>query len=469
MVRTNPSRRAAITAVATALLLFAFVATASAAPVGAPEKPKKPPVFAGYCDPSSTDPADGICTLDEPEGQNPDTYGTVTYDRVVGEGDLLTFDLPNGIDATEVQVCLTMAAAGSENPYIPTNANTCAGNSPDRAYASSTPSDPVVIDVGSFFAETSGYEAGAPIWFTLHVVAAGRTLAVTGGSTPGEPATRTLSVTKDVAPDRAGSFGFTVDCEATTLSATNTNAEGVTFTAGNAVFQLEDGDSIVFTGIADGDECTVTETTTGWLTTANGAAGTATTVSLDGENASASFVNVPLHALTVSKDVVSATQTEQFVFVADCVGYDLSSANNPAAAISYYDGKAAFVLADNASMTFTGIPYGTVCDVEETLPAGDGTWSVMVNGAADDTVASATLDQDRALVFTNTHTPPAPPSVAPAAEERGASVLGVQVTREPIARTGASTTLPVAGAGLVVIGILLYLAARPRGSFVRHS
>ena len=57
----------------------------------AQEQQKKPPVFVGYCEPGE-DPADGTCVLDEPEGQNPDTYGTVTYDRTVtAETDTLTF------------------------------------------------------------------------------------------------------------------------------------------------------------------------------------------------------------------------------------------------------------------------------------------------------------------------------------------------------------------------------------------
>lgn len=154
---THRIRAAALVSIGALLLLWAGAIGSDAA------QDKKPPVFIGYCTPDAGGTGGGTCTLDEPEGQNPDTYGTVTYSRTVAAGqDSLAFDLPDGLNATEVQVCLTLADSAAANPYGPTNANTCAGNSPDRAYQSNSPPDPVVIDVDAFFAGDVAYAVGDP-------------------------------------------------------------------------------------------------------------------------------------------------------------------------------------------------------------------------------------------------------------------------------------------------------------------
>ena len=408
---------------------------------------KKPPVFVGYCTPDAVSPDDGTCTLDEPEGQNPDTYGTVAYDRTVaGAQDELSFDLPTGLNATEVQVCVTLRSASAANPYVPTNANTCAGNSPDRAYQSSSPPDPVVVDLDAFFASVSGYAPGDAVWFTVHVVAGGRTLAVTGGSAPGEPVTRTVTVTKDVDPDGTEAFDFTLVCTKTPLSRT---------------FSLGDGDTAVFTGIVDDDTCTVTEAAPvgSWTTTVNGASGRVATLSTADGNAVAAFVNLPLFSLTVSKEVVSESGSEQFQFAVDCGAYVLSSANNSATTIGYLNGDALFMLGRGGMATFTGIPAGTTCTVSETL-GGTTTqdWTTTVGGGAGQ-AATVLLDRDRTVPFVNTLTAVAAQTTPTTTPPK---VLGATVERE-LARTGSTTRLlTLVGVYLVAGGVVLVAAFRRR-------
>lgn len=423
----------------------------------------KPPVFVGYCTPDAVRPEDGTCTLDEPEGQNPDTYGTVAYDRTVaGAQDELSFDLPTGLGATEVQVCLTLRSTSAVNPYVPTDANTCAGSSPDRAYQSNSPPDPVVVDLDAFFGSVGGYAPGDAVWFTVHVVAGGRTLAVTGGSAPGEPVTRTVTVTKDVDPDGSGTFAFTLDCVRTALSAANTTATGVTFDNGNASFSLGDGDAAVFTGIADDDTCIVTEdppTAGSWTTTANGAAGRVATLSTADGNATAAFVNNPLFSLTVTKEVVSESGAEQFQFIVDCGAYVLSTGNNAATTVGYLNGDALFMLGRGGATTFTGIPAGTVCTVTETLEGTDGqSWTTTVSGTAGQ-AARVILDGDRTVPFVNSLTQSTTQTTPTTAATR---VLGETVERE-LPQTGSlSRLLTLVGVYLVAGGTVMILAFRRR-------
>lgn len=445
MSRNNVGRHLGAELAASGLLLLglALIVPGSVAADG-----KEPPVFVGYCTPDAVNPEDGTCTLDEPEGQNPDIYGTLTYNRTVADAqDELSFDMPTGLGATEVQVCVTKRSTVATNPYVPTNANTCAGNSPDRAYQSNSPPDPVVVDLDAFFGSVGGYTAGEPVWFTAHVVAGGRTLAVTGGSAPGEPVTRTVTVTKDVAPDGAGTFSFTMGCTRTGLSVT---------------FTLEDGDSKVFTGIADDDTCMVTEaepTSGSWTTTVNGVAGRVATLSTADGNAVAAFVNDPLFSLTVSKEVVSESGSEQFQFAIDCGAYVLSSANNAAMTVAYLNGDALFMLGRGGMMTFTGIPAGTACTVTETLEGTDGqNWTTTAGGAAGP-ATTVTLDGNRTVPFVNTLTQP---TVQTTPTTTATRVLGVTVERE-LPRTGsASRLLALVGVYLTAGGAVMVLAFRRR-------
>lgn len=466
MRRSTCARVAAVLA-ATGLL---FGLALSSPVATAQEQQKKPPVFVGYCEPGE-DPADGTCVLDEPEGQNPDTYGLVTYDReVTAETDTLTFVLPAGTDPTQVQVCLTVATEGLANPYVPTNANTCAGTSPDRVYDETNPPETIVIDVAAALEGVEGYELGVPLWFTVHVVAGGRTLAVTGGSLPGTEPTRTLTVTKDAVPDSSDQFTFTLDCMETTLSSANTTLAGVTFTGGNATFALGDGGTAVFTGIVDGDECTVTETTTGWSTTAAGKADDSAIVELAGANAVVPFVNVRLQKLTVTKSVASPTKAEKFAIGVDCGAYALSAANNSSVDVSYLNGDAAALLGDGGTLELTGIPHGTTCTVKETvLESPNGTWLAKVDGVAG-SERSVVLTGDQTVAFVNTFVPAsttvvtAAPAVAPTTVS-GAQVLGVQVEAANLARTGgAPLGLLATATALLGVGIAFVVIGRRRPS-----
>lgn len=290
-------------------LVFMFISFFSASSADA---------FEGDCTPDSTNSEDGTCTLDEPEGNDPATHGTVTYDRTVsGTSDTLAFDFPDGLNATEVQVCLTLVADSSSNPYQPTNANTCSGSSPDRAYQSSSPPDPVVVDVAAFFASNPAYAPGAGLWFTVHVVADGMTLYVTGSSIPAPP-TFALTVTKDVESDtESETFSFTVDCGAYSLSSANSSEPTITFSGGDASFVLGEAGSVTLSAIPDGTVCTVTETapnTTGgeWVTEINGVedADRSESVTLDADR-TLDFVNTfeEVQTRTVTTTTTSTTST----------------------------------------------------------------------------------------------------------------------------------------------------------------
>ncbi|HVM07257.1 MAG TPA: DUF5979 domain-containing protein [Acidimicrobiales bacterium] len=417
------------------------------------EDPKKPPMFVGYCEPGE-DPSDGTCVLDEPEGQNPDTYGVVTYERIVAAGsDVLRLELPTAIDATEVQVCLTLRSAAVDSPYIPTDANTCAGTSPDLAYVNERPVDVVLVDVAAFFGGTPGYQPGAALWFTVHVIAEGRTLAVTGASTPNEAVTRTLTVTKDFVPDTptaTATASFTVDCLATDLGARGT-------------FQLGDGGVMVLTGIADGDECHVVETTAGYSTTAAGVPGTSAIVFLDRATV-VPFVNRSVHVVSIMKTVVGSDAA--FQFTVDC-SVALSRDNNPSTLVSYLDGDAIAVLGDGDTLDLAGIPHGTVCTIGE-QPAGrtGGTWTTTINGVPSTASTTVAVDDHVQLVFRNELAVESAPVVAPEGAvpqaQPGAQVLGHVEDRE-LAATGDQVALSVTVAlALLVVGALAIVLARPR-------
>ena len=431
------------------LIGLALTIPAAAAP-GA----KKPPAFAGYCVSDDSGTGSGSCVLDEPEGQDPATFGKAAYGRtVVDDQDNLWFDLPDGLDPTEVQACVTRVAEAPTNPYVPAHADTCAGSSPDRAYESTGPPDKVVLDLDAFFAGVQGYVPGDGVWFALHVKAGGGTLMVVGASDPGGPVTRTLVVTKDVEPDSdpGSTFAFEVECTTTTLP------------GGNGSFNLGDGGTVALDGIADDDTCVVTEAAPvgSFTTTANGSPGRTATVSTSDGNAIAAFVNRPLVALTVTKDVVSPSEAEQFAFDLDCGTYALSPENNPAMPVTYVGGDAVFMLGRNGLMTFAGIPLGTTCTVAERF---EGTtaddWTTTVQGSPG-TAMTVVLDRERTVAFRNTlvsstiTTTPVPTTVA-------TRVLGTTEARE-IARTGSATgELALVGVFLLAGGAVMTRASRRR-------
>lgn len=172
--------------------------------------------FQGACTPAS--PA--TCTLDEPEGNDPATHGTINVVRV---GSVFTFTpvLNAGVTlvagADPIQLCM-VADAGQANPYVPTNANTCAGS---HGNPTKFQSFPAVFDAAALLST-----ADAPVWFALHVnVQDGdaRTTYIVGGlgrattTTTAAPTTTTIATTTTAGPTTTTAAPTT-----TTLSTTTT-------------------------------------------------------------------------------------------------------------------------------------------------------------------------------------------------------------------------------------------------------
>jgi LPXTG-motif cell wall-anchored protein len=190
------------------------------------------PGFQGTC--SGTSPLS--CTLDEPMGNDPGTFGTVTVTRV---GATLTFAWAGTLSGSEpIQLCAT---TGSSDPYGTIVANTCAGNA----------GFPVVDKPASFpFSYTvPGATDTDTIWFALHVNTQGATTYVAGGVTlPGVVTTTTTAAptttttaapttTTTAAPTTTTTAAPTTTTTAaptttTTAAATTTTALVTTTTAG---------------------------------------------------------------------------------------------------------------------------------------------------------------------------------------------------------------------------------------------
>jgi hypothetical protein len=118
----------------------------------------------------------GVCVLDEPEGQNPAVHGLVSYQRTPTA---MTFTI-NAIDSiTEVQICMQTSGPFAEG------ANVCAGSHGDHVAFTHVGSVYTVDLVAAHLSETS------PLYWTLHVVAGGRTLQVIGQTSLEEPTTTT--------------------------------------------------------------------------------------------------------------------------------------------------------------------------------------------------------------------------------------------------------------------------------------
>lgn len=163
--------------------------------------------FLGEC----TTTAPVTCTIDEPEGNNPATHGTITVTRV---GSVFTFTAALDLGVTlaagsdPIQLCMA-ADTGQANPYSPTNANTCAGSHGDPTKFQAFPA---VFDAASLLAAPD-----APVWFALHVnVQDGeaRTTYVIGNMAGGSTTTTTLATTT--------TLGTTTTLATTTALATTT-------------------------------------------------------------------------------------------------------------------------------------------------------------------------------------------------------------------------------------------------------
>lgn len=152
----------------------------------------------------------GTCVLDEPEGQDPSTQGTVTYVRV---GNVMTYTILADDKITDVQICMQ-----TSGPFEQA-ANACAGvHGFHVAYTN-------VVNVYTVDIASAGLADADPLWWTLHVVAGGRTLQVM----PKEfqvPTTTTLAPTTTTIPETT----TTVPETTTTVPETTTTTAGVTTT-----------------------------------------------------------------------------------------------------------------------------------------------------------------------------------------------------------------------------------------------
>lgn len=124
----------------------------------------------------------GTCTLDEPEGSNTATHGTVAYLRV---GDVMTFAISATDSVSDVQICM------QTNAPFEQAANSCAGIHGHHVGFG------VLGNVYSVDLADEGFDAADPLYWALHVVAGGRTLLVmtvdyvVPTTTTTEPATTT--------------------------------------------------------------------------------------------------------------------------------------------------------------------------------------------------------------------------------------------------------------------------------------
>lgn len=163
-------------------------------------------VFQGEC--VGTDVV-GTCVLDEPEGNNNAVHGTVTY---VGTATSLAFTIIAVDPVQEVQICMQTAGPFEQA------ANACAGI--HGHHVDFTQTDNVyLVDL-----DDEGFANTLPLYWTLHVVAGGRTLQVLGISQEG-PAPTTTTTTEPTTTTTVA------ETTTTTTPATTTTAPTTTTTA----------------------------------------------------------------------------------------------------------------------------------------------------------------------------------------------------------------------------------------------
>src|SRR5438270_13133719 len=179
-----------------ALVLSIMLPAASASPN---------PNFQGAC---SGTVASGTCVLDEPEGNDPSTQGTVTYALT---GDVLAFTIDADDPVTEVQICMQ-----TSGPFD-VAANACAGIHGNHVTFTQ------VGDVYSVDLDANGFSDPSVVFWTLHVVAGGRTLQVTGPGDGSETTTTTEAPTTT-----------TTEAPTTTTEAPTTTTEALTTTTTEA-------------------------------------------------------------------------------------------------------------------------------------------------------------------------------------------------------------------------------------------
>jgi hypothetical protein len=151
----------------------------------------------------------GVCVLDEPEGNDPAVHGTVAYARA---GDLMAFTI-NALDnIQDVQICMD-----STGPFA-IAANACAGDHGHHV-AFSVAGSVYTVDL-----DDEGFATTDPLYWTLHVVAGGRTLQV---MSPDQAPPPTTTTTTTIAPTTTTTGAPTTT---TTIAPTTTTTEAPTTT-----------------------------------------------------------------------------------------------------------------------------------------------------------------------------------------------------------------------------------------------
>jgi hypothetical protein len=168
----------------------------------------------------------GTCVLDEPEGKNPAVHGLVTY---VHAAQSMTFHIDTPSPITEVQICM------QRDEEFATGANVCAGSHGPHATFSAV-GHTYTVDLAA-----NGLADANPLFWTLHVVAGGRTLQVVGRCSPPLPPTTTTTVapttTTTVAPTTTTTVVPTTSTSvapSTTAGTTSTTTALVTTTTSPA-------------------------------------------------------------------------------------------------------------------------------------------------------------------------------------------------------------------------------------------
>ena len=169
-------------------------------------------VYQGAC--VGTDVA-GTCVLDEPEGNNSAVHGTVTY---VGTATSLAFTIVADDPVQEVQICMQ-----TEGPFEQA-ANACAGSHGHHVAFTQT-GNVYLVDL-----DDEGFADTLPLYWTLHVVAGGRTLQVLGISQEAPPTTTTTTTEPTTTTTTEPTTTTTVATTTTTELTTTTTVPETTTT-----------------------------------------------------------------------------------------------------------------------------------------------------------------------------------------------------------------------------------------------
>jgi len=356
--------------------------------------------FPGDC--TATTSTSGTCTIAQPEGSQA-THGTATYSRT---GDVISFNLATNETITELQVCMAVAAVESTNPYTPTAANTCSGNNTSgttRVLQVPGPlATPYQFQIDLTTAGITGFTAGAPIYFALHINTAGQTTYIVGGAGGGttQPQYGSFTIEKDfdgdLAPADDPSFTIEIACaNGQTPIDLNGNDAGNSTTV-----QVKESDNPIWSStslgvqLPQGSTCLIEETPVpadvevvsykidgvdatrnaeDQITVTIGSAVKAVLITNDYGDRQPGTGD-----LTVSK--VAGTNppnpSPTFSFTVDCEEGDPIDLNGAETAGT----QASFNLTFGQSKSFEGLPEGATCDVVETVDGNATSTTHKVNG-----------------------------------------------------------------------------------------